>query len=107
MNSRDIVRLRLANQQIANTKFKKAEEILCWLAAVQSQEFGMAKWALGLRLKDVDDRAIETSFNDGTILRTHLLRPTWHFVSAGDIRWMLALTAPRVHAVNKYYYKKF
>jgi len=67
----------------------------------------MAKWALGLRLKGIDDTAIEKSFNEGKIIRTHLLRPTWHFVSAADIRWMLALTAPRVHAVNKYYYKKF
>ncbi|HZB13054.1 MAG TPA: winged helix DNA-binding domain-containing protein [Chryseolinea sp.] len=107
MNVTDIIKLRLSNQQIASTRFEKPEEILVWLAAVQAQEFGMAKWALGLRLKGIDDTAIEKSFNEGKIIRTHLLRPTWHFVSATDIRWMLALTAPRVHAVNKYYYKKF
>jgi hypothetical protein len=107
MNVTDIIKLRLGNQQITSTRFEKPEEILVWLAAVQAQEFGMAKWALGLRLKGIDDAAIEKSFNEGKIIRTHLLRPTWHFVSAADIRWMLALTAPRVHAVNKYYYKKF
>ncbi|HZI24956.1 MAG TPA: winged helix DNA-binding domain-containing protein [Chryseolinea sp.] len=107
MNVTDIIKLRLSNQQIASTRFEKPEEILVWLAAVQAQEFGMAKWGLGLRLKGIDDTAIEKSFNEGKIIRTHLLRPTWHFVSAADIRWMLALTAPRVHSVNKYYYKKF
>ncbi len=46
---------------------------------------------------------IEQAFTDGAILRTHVMRPTWHFVSPGDIRWLLALTAPRVKAANAYY----
>ena len=46
------------------------------------------------------------AFDQGRILRTHVLRPTWHFVSPADIRWLLALTAPRVHAANAYYYRK-
>jgi hypothetical protein len=54
-------------------------------------------------LKDPD---IEKDFTDGKILRTHLLRPTWHFVVAKDIRWMLMLTAPRVHAANSYMYRQ-
>ena len=107
MNDTDIIRFRLSNQQIADTKFKKPEEILGWFGAMQAQVFEMAKWALGLRLRDEKDGSIDTLFNEGKILRTHLLRPTWHFVLPQDIRWMLALTAPRVHAVNKYYYKKF
>jgi hypothetical protein len=39
-------------------------------------------------------------------VRTLLLRPTWHVVAAADLRWLLALTAPRVHAVNRYRYTK-
>ncbi|HXQ33145.1 MAG TPA: crosslink repair DNA glycosylase YcaQ family protein, partial [Anaerolineales bacterium] len=35
-----------------------------------------------------------------------MLRPTWHFVAPADIRWVLALTAPRVQAVNAYMYRK-
>jgi hypothetical protein len=27
---------------------------------------------------------------DGSIIRTHVLRPTWHFVAPEDLRWMLA-----------------
>src|SRR6185436_7837388 len=38
--------------------------------------------------------------------RTHVLRPTWHFVTPADIHCLLALTAPRVHALNAPYYRK-
>jgi hypothetical protein len=77
-----------------------------WLGAVQAQDFAAAKWALGLRLQGVTDDDIEQAFTDGTILRTHVMRPTWHFVSPADIRWLLALTAPRVHAASGYYNRK-
>jgi hypothetical protein len=73
---------------------------------VQSQDFAGAKWALGLRLQAASDASVEQAFNEGLILRTHVLRPTWHFVSAPDIRWMLDLTAPRVHAANAHYYRR-
>jgi hypothetical protein len=67
------------------------------MGAVQAQEYGPAKWGLGLRLpKESTDRAIERAVNQGRILRTHVLRPTWHFVAAADIRWMLELTGPLV-----------
>src|SRR5688572_31423999 len=68
MNTSDIIRIRLANQQIASTKFERPEEILGWLGAVQAQEFTMAKWTLGLRLKDVHEATIDDSFNEGKIL---------------------------------------
>ena len=34
------------------------------------------------------------------------MRPTWHFVAPADIRWLLALTAPRVHVANASMYRK-
>jgi hypothetical protein len=74
---------------------------------MQAQEFRHAKWAIGLRLQNTTDDVVERAFNDGAILRTHVMRPTWHFVSPYDIRWLLALTAPRVHASNQPYCKKF
>jgi hypothetical protein len=49
---------------------------------------------------------IDQAFNDGRILRTHMMRPTWHFVTPADIRWIMELTAPRVHAVNAYMYRQ-
>ncbi len=62
----------------------------------------MSKWAIGLRLPGATDATVEHAFNEGSILRTHVLRPTWHFVTPADIRWMLALTAPRVRAAMAY-----
>ena len=108
MRTADIRLLRLINQQIGETKFKKPNEIVSWMVAMQAQEFAHVKWAIGLRLPEgIQDTAVEKAFNEGAILRTHLMRPTWHFVTPVDIRWMLALTAPRVHAVNAYWYRKF
>lgn len=66
----------------------------------------MAKWAIGLRLPGVKETDIDIAFNNGDILRTHLLRPTWHFVARQDIRWLLALTAPRVNQANAFMYRQ-
>ena len=66
------------------------------LGGVQAQDFSAAKWALGLRIKNSTDENIEKVFCEGNILRTHLMRPTWHFIVPENIRWMLELTAPRI-----------
>jgi hypothetical protein len=97
---------RLYNQHLEGQKFLTAAEVVGWLGAVQAQEYGLAKWALGLRMENATDDTIEQAFTDGAILRTHVMRPTWHFVTPEDIRWILELTAPRVHAVNAYIYRR-
>lgn len=63
-------------------------------------------WAVAQRALDANDAAVQSAFQAGRILRTHVLRPTWHFVAPVDIRWLLALTAPRVHALSACYYRK-
>lgn len=73
---------------------------------MQAQDYAGAKWAIGMRLPGSTDADIEAAFNRGAILRTHVLRPTWHFVAPPDIRWLLALTAPRVHAANGHMYRR-
>lgn len=90
---------RLASQQLIEQRLTKASEIVSLLGAVQAQDYAMSKWALGQRLRGATDAAIETEINDGAILRTHVLRPTWHYVAPADIRWMLSLTGPRVKAI--------
>src|SRR5690606_10286108 len=84
-----------------------AEEVVAWMGAVQAQDYAGAKWALGMRMQEGTDEAVEEAFNEGRILRTHVMRPTWHFVTPADIRWMLELTALRVHALNAPYYRQF
>ena len=105
MTNLNIAHRRLHNQFLSQQTFEKPEEVVQWLGAVQSQDYGAAKWALGLRLRGAVDDVIEQAFASGKILRTHIMRPTWHFVTPADIRWMLMLTAPRVHAASAYYYR--
>ncbi|MFC0518417.1 winged helix DNA-binding domain-containing protein [Mucilaginibacter angelicae] len=106
MTTRDIANLRVYNQHLNYNKFKKPEEVVGYMCAMQAQEYALAKWAIGLRMLSATDKAVEKAMTTGTILRTHVLRPTWHFVLPEDIRWMLSLTAPRINAGNATMYKK-
>jgi hypothetical protein len=88
---------RLGAQQVAHHQFSEPGEVVEWLGAVQAQDYGAAKWAVALRLAPgVTDANLEQAVGDGTILRTHVMRWTWQFVSPADLRWMLALVAPRL-----------
>ena len=89
---------RLHAQRLDSGRMPSPQDIVGWLGAVQAQEYALAKWGIGLRLRRASDASIERAFAAGSILRTHVLRPTWHFVTPADIRWMLALTAPRIRA---------
>jgi hypothetical protein len=102
----DILQQRLHNQSLSQTEFTQPGQIVAWLGAVQAQDYAGAKWALGLRMNGATDVALDKAFNEGKILRTHILRPTWHFVAPQDIRWMLSLSGPRVHAVNGFMYRQ-
>ena len=89
---------RLRNQSITGVGRRKPADVVASSGAVQAQEYEPAKWGLGLRMQDgATDAQIERAFERGEILRTHVMRPTWHFVTPDDIRWLLELTAPRVH----------
>ena len=101
-----IAQSRLQNQHLLSHQSLNPQEIVTWLGAVQAQDYLAAKWALGRRLQHTTDQDIEKVFNEGSILRTHIMRPTWHFVVPEDIRWILNLTSARVHAVNASMYRK-
>jgi hypothetical protein len=106
MTNPDICRQRLINQQIAKGVPRQPADIVSYLLAMQAQEYAQSKWSISLRVPGLSEPDVEKAFNEGSILRTHLMRPTWHFVCPADIRWMLKLTAPRVHAVNAFMYRK-
>ena len=106
MKNFDIISLRLHSQRLSTTTFKNPAEVVGWLGAVQSQDYAGAKWALSQRVQNASNADIEQAFNEGAILRTHVMRPTWHFVRPEDIRWMLELTAPRINALCATYYRK-
>jgi hypothetical protein len=89
---------RLKNQQIEPPGRLLPPAIVERFGAIQAQEFAPATWALALRTtRPVSEADIVAAFDAGDILRTHVMRPTWHFVSPADIAWLLELTAPHVH----------
>jgi len=98
---------RLRNQQLTLPDRRRTPaRVVAAFGAMQAQDFPAAIWAVGLRAPGCHSSDVEQAFNDGHILRTHVLRPTWHFVSPADVRWLVALSGPRVHALNAYYYKQ-
>jgi hypothetical protein len=92
----DIAARRLLSQRLAGSPLDSADEVVGWLGAVQAQDYPAAVWALGQRTRDATAADVHRLFDSGAIVRTHLLRPTWHLVLPADIRWLLALTAPRL-----------
>ncbi|HJS75010.1 MAG TPA: crosslink repair DNA glycosylase YcaQ family protein [Vicinamibacteria bacterium] len=97
-----LLRRRLFNQKLLRSNLRSPADVVRWLGAIQAQDYSAAKWAIGLRAPGASDATVERAFEEGAILRTHVLRPTWHFVAPSDIRWMLSLTGPRVQAANAY-----
>lgn len=94
----NITAQRQHSQRLTGMPFNTPEDAVRWFGAVQAQDYPAARWALGGRCAHSTDAAIEEAANAGRILRTHVLRPTWHFVLPEDIGWMLKLTAQRVKA---------
>ena len=105
MPGSDIARQRLINQGLVKPTLKTATVVVANLGAVQAQDYAGSKWGLAQRTAGLTDAQIEKEIDDGKIIRTHILRPTWHFVAAVDIGWMLALSGPRVHVANAYWYR--
>ena len=107
MSLKAIAEARLVNQYIVREGPRRPEEVVAWFGAVQAQEYEPAKWGLGLRMREGTRNAdIEKAVEQGAILRTHIMRPTWHFVAAPDIRWMMELTGPRVQRLMSHYARR-
>jgi hypothetical protein len=98
---RDIARIRLLNQQVVRQDYTTAGDLVAWMGAMQAQDYSMSKWARGVRLPGATDLSVEAALDRGEILRTHVLRPTWHLVAAADIYWMLELTAPHILSASR------
>jgi winged helix DNA-binding protein len=97
MSDSRIAAERMTRHRLARPGPADAADVVGWFGAVQAQDYGAARWGLALRMRGANaGAAIEQALEEGRILRTHVMRPTWHFVAAADIRWLLDLTAPRV-----------
>lgn len=101
-----ITRQRLINQRIASAQPAAPHEVLGRMGAMQAQDYIGAKWSLGLRIPGSTDAQIEQALDQASIVRTWALRGTLHLVAADDLRWLLALVAPRVIARSEWRYRQ-
>ncbi len=85
------VTARLLSQQLICPQFTKPEEVVSWFGAMQGQEYRMVRWAVAMRTKSPSLKAFEKAFNEGRIVRTHLLRCTWQLVAGEDLGWILSV----------------
>jgi len=102
MDALEVAHRRLAAQHLSGPPLPDPHAVVRHLGAVQAQEYAMARWSLAQRSTG-DDAAVRRAVDDGTVVRTHALRPTWHFLAPEDLRWVQALTGPRVQVFNRYY----
>jgi hypothetical protein len=93
-----IVRRRLAAQRLTGEPCADVAAAVAWSGVVQAQEHAEALWSLALRVGGGTSDGVQAACDCGEVLRTHVLRPTWHFVAAADLRWMLRLTGARLQA---------
>jgi hypothetical protein len=97
--------MRLAAQQLNAGSKKSIGELVTYMGAMQAQDFPMSKWGIGCRLKDITQHDVNTELARASIIRTHVLRPTWHIVASSDLMWMLELTAPNILRITRGYHK--
>lgn len=102
----DIAYYRLMNQQLTHSAFSEPGELISWMGCMQAEDYTSAKWAIGNRIPQITDAAIEKAFNEGSFLRAQVLRPTWHFVAPADLGWMLELSAQRIKTGYKKLYSR-
>jgi hypothetical protein len=95
-----IARWRLRSQHLVTPFAGSAHDAIRSLLAVQAENPGQTAWAVAARTRGRDPSDLATLLDDGAVLRTHVLRPTWHFVCADDVAWLLDLTGPRVQRVT-------
>jgi hypothetical protein len=96
MTLHELSLIRLYNQQVLEQDENNPHDLVSFMGAMQAQDYAMAKWAVGTRLPGATNKSVQAAIDSGAIIRTHVLRPTWHFVSATDAAWMLELTAPHI-----------
>ncbi|MFV0470782.1 MAG: winged helix DNA-binding domain-containing protein [Paludibacteraceae bacterium] len=101
MNLRDIAIHRLHAQQLTKPHCSSPLQVVEWMGAVQAQDLPMALLAIVLRSEGGSVKSTEKAFDSNDIVRTHLMRPTWHIVSREDIYWMLDLTSSPIRRIIK------
>jgi hypothetical protein len=95
MDDLTIARWRVRTLRLAGEPYASPTAVVSGLLGVQAENHPQASWAVATRTRGVTEKDFQRLFDTGEILRTHVLRPTWHFVLPADIRWLVELTGPR------------
>lgn len=104
--ARELAAERVRNVLLAERQATDAVAAVRTLLAVQAQEHAFSRWSVGQRLAgDPGEEAVRRAVDEGRVVRTHLLRPTWHYVAAEDLRWLQDLTAERVLAASASWFR--
>lgn len=98
MDRADVLNARLSTQRLSGPPASDPVQVVRELLCVQSQDAMIAKAMIALRCSGTTDADVQATLAAGDVVRTHILRPTWHYVAAGDLRWLLALTSPKVES---------
>ncbi|MBW3663674.1 MAG: winged helix DNA-binding domain-containing protein [Actinobacteria bacterium] len=106
MDVRDLVRWRTATQLLTGPGAVSPRDAVAHLLALQAQEYAGSTWSIAQRTRGSTDAEVDRALDDATLVRTHVLRPTWHLVTAADLRWLLDLTGPRVIGHNRSRYRQ-
>ena len=70
------VALRLLNQQLVAPQFAGPAEVVSPLGAIQAQEYRMMRWAVAMRTSKPSVKAFKEAYDNGRIIRLHLMRGT-------------------------------
>ena len=89
------IAIRLLNQQLASPVFSDPADVVLHMGAIQAQEYRLMRWAVAMRTQKPSSQAFTKAYNEGRIIRLHLLRGTWQLVADEDYAWMLQLCAPK------------
>lgn len=100
VTNRDIARWRLRSHHLMRPHATGAGDVVRHLLAVQAENPSQSAWAVAARTRSPDPRDLAGLLESGAVLRTHVLRPTWHYMAAEDAKWLIELTAPRVLATT-------
>jgi hypothetical protein len=98
MRDRDIAAWRLESQWVTAPK-DDARAVVGHLLGVQAENQRQSEWAVAARTSAPHPDALPRLLDDGTVIRTHVLRSTWHYALAEDIGWLLDLSGQRVRGV--------
>ncbi|WP_166375962.1 winged helix DNA-binding domain-containing protein [Aeromicrobium phragmitis] len=99
LTEHDLARWRLRSQFLVTPHAPAAVDVVRGLLAVQAENVAQSGWAVAARTATPTPDDLRHLLDEGRVIRTHVLRPTWHYVAAEDIGWLLDLTAPRLRTL--------